>query len=159
MKKRKTDFTIEPSPLLWILAEVVGPNHTNLEAAGLWDFICAKWPLADPERVLPFLLGSSRGSQEEFRIQGNIVHFDVGTISRHFPGLPTTRPTLVAIKLLSQTELMQVFGRPFDAGVDVGYLIKSAKNHWKEWLKYVNQRLLLAPKGVEVITSDGLAAT
>jgi hypothetical protein len=158
VKKKKIDFIIEPSPLMPISSEIVDSNRSNLERAGLWSFICKRWPIADSDRVLTYLIGSNRGSQEEFRIQGQIVHFDVNVIKKHFPGLSSVGPTLVAIELLDKAAILQVFEQPGNARVDSGYSIHKAKGPWKEWLQYVNQRLLMAPEGVEVITSEGLAA-
>ena len=126
IKRKKTDFTIEPSPLIRISAEVVDPNEKNLQAAGLWDFICNVWPLADPDKVLAFLLGSCRGAQEEFRVQGQVVHFDIETIAEKF-SLPTSGPTLLSVEALSRQELLQIFEKHAESQVEGGYSIAKAK--------------------------------
>ena len=157
VKKRKTDFIIEPSPLMEIAPEMTNPNRANLEKAQLWEFIQKKWPEAKPDKVLAFLLNSRRGAQDEFRIQGKIVHFDVQTILQNFT-LPFSGPTLVNVELLSNTELSYVFDKPAAAATETGYSILKAKFCWQEWLRFINQRLLMAPEGSEIITPEGLAA-
>ena len=59
---------------------------------------------------------------------------------------------------MNKLELLHVFDKPRNAATDLGYNISKAKICWQEWLKYINQRVLMAPEGVEIITADGLAA-
>ena len=158
LKRKKTDFTIEPSPLMRISTEVVDPNQENLEKTGLWEFVCKKQSLADPDKVLAYLLDSCQGTYEEFKIEGKMVTFDVNTIARVCM-LPTTGPTLLNVETLIKQQLAQVFEKPAGAQVEEGFTINRAKSAWREWLCFVNQRLLMAPEGVEVIKKGGLAAT
>ena len=69
-------------------------NRTNLEDAGLWDFLLRPLEPQDNVRTRQFLHKSVWGSKSKVNIDGRIIHFSLANISKIFK-LPQGKETIL----------------------------------------------------------------
>ena len=85
------------------------------------------------------------------------MHFDVTMVQEYCPELPITGPTILTVPQLTKLELSEIYERASDIHMGKNFSIAKAKTPYREWLKFVNLRLLMAPEGADVLSEGGLA--
>ena len=128
-------------------------NRKNLKEAGLWDFLLIPLEPQDNARTRQFLHKSVWGSKSKVNMDGRIIHFTSANISKIFK-LPQGKETILIEATALTFEMLRMV---FDAKTRNGFMISKAKEIWKSWLPWVNERILLAEVGVGTILEAGLA--
>jgi hypothetical protein len=160
-RKKVVDEDAQPDiaqmPLFVISTErlvEIEKNRQNLLDAGLYHSMKVVFEPQNDYRLRAFLKSSSYGALDEVNMMDRVLPFDIDAVSRCLR-LPQEGMTLSGATHFTEEHLKDVFEPK--AKTDAGYLLAKAKGIWKEWLSYVNYRILL-PQTPKYISEVGVGA-
>lgn len=132
-------------------------NRENVVKAGLWDFVTVVFEEQDDRRINQFLTSSEYGSRGMVVVDSRSVPFNLTTISKMLKLHQGDRLLMEEVGGISEDDLTNIFDKA--AKTQTGYKLVNAKETWKEWLLFFNQRIMLAEKGPLIMSKEGVAAT
>ena len=135
--------------------EEIKKNRQNLIDTGLYHSMKVVFEPQNDHRLRAFLKSSNYGALDEVLMMDRVLPFDIDTVSRNLR-LPKEGMTLSSVTHLTDEHLKEVFESK--AKTDAGYQLAKAKGIWKEWLSYVNYRILL-PQSPTHISEAKVGAT
>jgi hypothetical protein len=129
-------------------------NKKNLIDVGLWFSLLVVFEPRNDHRLRAFVKSSCYGALDEVQMMDRLLPFDIDAVSRCLR-LPQEGMTMGGVAHFKEDDLSHVFES--NAKTVVGYALAKAKGIYKEWLSYVNHRILL-PLSPEHISEEGIAA-
>ena len=142
-------WTIKPVVLRdipFVLKKAWKANQAKLGKAGIFEFLC--WVqfstrVAYAHHVVQFMDTYSIGT-ETARVDGRVVPFSVQMIGNHLR-LPTEGIVEGQLPAITKKQHEAIFEGDYPKETRV-WRIDKARQHWRPWLKFVNDYLLFRPQ-------------
>ena len=134
----------------------VESNRKNLQDSRLWDFLLISLQDQDDDRVRQFLKNSNYGARSTFLIDENRIQFTPESISKSLRLFQGEGSMDTEVSDMRDEDLIPIFEK--NSRTSKGFALEKAKGIWKEWLAFVNERLLMAEDGLEYMSEKGVAA-
>ena len=141
------------SPAAW---EAIAANQKCLKEAKLWDFLVTPFQNQDDRRIRQFLKNSNFGARSTVLVDEDRIQFTPESVSKLMNLFQGDGNIDTEVSDMREEDLIPIFEK--NCRASKGFVLAKAKGIWKEWLPFVNERLLLAECGLEHMSEKGVAA-